>query len=101
MGEGHVFLSVLDQPVVPVLAAPAVLLVVVVAPEPAPPPGRAGLAPESLTEVAASVPFLLVAPWMTSASPGCSADFEVLWLFVILVADDSVTFTVLPEACMT
>jgi hypothetical protein len=72
-GSPMCFLSVLDQP-----AAPALLLVVVLPPEPAPPPGRAALAPESLTEVAASVPFLPVAPWMTSASPGRSADFEVL-----------------------
>ena len=46
-------------------AVRVLLLVVVLPPEPPPAPVRAGLAPESLTEVAASVPFLLVAPWTT------------------------------------
>lgn len=55
------------------------------------------LAPESLMEVAAIVPVELVAPWMTTESPGCKELLETPRLLVILVAEESVTLTVLPE----
>jgi hypothetical protein len=100
------FLSDADQPVVPVLAVPVLLLPVVPAPVVLPllaPPAPEPVArvPESLTEVAEIVPLELVAPWITTASPGRSDDFEAVWLFVTLVADESVTLTVLPEAWVT
>lgn len=55
-------------------------------------------APESLTEAAAIVPLEPVTPWMTTESPGCKELFETPRLLVTLVADESVTLTVLPEA---
>jgi hypothetical protein len=69
-------------------------------PEPDPLPVRlalALLAPESLIDVAARVPFLFLSPRITTESPGCSDRFETLRLLVILVAEESVTLTVLPE----
>ena len=62
-----------------------------VAPEPA------LLAPESLAEVADTLPLLFLSPRTTTASPGRSECLETPRLLVILVADDSVTLTVLPE----
>ena len=72
-------------------------------PEPLEPPDRpvapepAVLAPESLIEVAETLPLLFLSPRITTASPGRSECFETPRLLVILVADDSVTLTVLPE----
>ena len=54
-------------------------------------------APESLTEVAVMVPLELFAPWTTIVSPGLSELFETFRLFVSLVLEASLTFTVLPE----
>ena len=62
-----------------------------------PAPVRVALAPESLTDVAAIVPFALFKPWITTVSPGRSDAVETPWLFVSLVAEESVTLTVLPE----
>lgn len=62
---------------------------------PAPPP--VALAPESLTDVATIVPLEFFTPWTTIASPGWSEFLETLRLFVSLVLEESVTFTVLPE----
>ena len=70
------------------------------APEPVaelPAPPLLLLAPESLIEVAASMPLLFFSPLITTESPGCSDRFETPRLLVILVAEDSVTLTVFPE----
>jgi hypothetical protein len=74
-----------DQPAVPALVEVEPALV------------RAALAPESLTEVAVIAPPELLRPWMTTVSPGRTADFEALSLLVSLVAEERVTLTVLPE----
>jgi hypothetical protein len=55
------------------------------------------LAPESLIDVADTVPLLFFRPRITTESPGCSACFPTLRLLVSLVAEESVTLTVLPE----
>ena len=55
------------------------------------------LAPESLIEVAESVPLLFFSPLITTESPGCTERLETPRLLVILVAEESVTLTVLPE----
>jgi hypothetical protein len=55
------------------------------------------LAPESLIDVADTVPLLFFSPRITTESPGCSERFPTLRLLVILVAEESVTLTVLPE----
>ena len=59
-------------------------------------PVLAPLAPESLTEVAEMVPSEPFAPWMTTVSPGRTADFPTPTLLVTLVALESVTLTTLP-----
>jgi hypothetical protein len=55
------------------------------------------LAPESLIVVADTVPLLSLSPRITTESPGCSDRSPTLRLLVILVAEESVTLTVLPE----
>ena len=55
------------------------------------------LAPESLIEVADTVPLWFLRPRITTESPGCSDRLPTLRLLVIFVAEDSVTLTVLPE----
>ena len=54
------------------------------------------LAPESLTEVATSVPLEFFTPWTTIVSPGRSELLETFRLLVSLVLEESVTFTVFP-----
>lgn len=53
-------------------------------------------APESLTEVATTVPLEFFTPWTTTASPGCSELLETLRLFASLVLEERVTLTVFP-----
>jgi hypothetical protein len=52
----------------------------------------------SLSVVAETVPFEFFAPATTTVSPGRTALLPTPTFFVTLVALDSVTFTVLPEA---
>lgn len=58
------------------------------------------LAPESLSEVALIVPLELLAPWITTESPGRTAFLPTVRLLVILVADESRTLTVFPEVSL-
>src|ERR1035441_1853781 len=58
------------------------------------------LAPESLSEVALIVPLELLAPWITTESPGRTAFLPTERLLVILVADESRTLTVFPEVSL-
>ena len=59
------------------------------------------LAPVSLIEVAVSVPLEPKAPCTTTESPGRSAFLLTVTLFETLVAETSLTFTVLPETVLT
>ena len=67
--------------------------------EPLPPdaPEPVLLAPESLTEVADTLPLLFLSPRITTESPGRRECFDTPRLLVILVADESVTLTVFPD----
>ena len=70
------------------------------APEPLaelPAPPLLLLAPESLIEVAESVPLLVLEPADHDRVTGCTERLETPRFLVILVAEDSVTLTVLPE----
>src|ERR1019366_6420248 len=58
------------------------------------------LAPVSLIEVALSVPLELLAPRITTESPGRTAFLPTVRLLVILVADESRTLTVFPEVSL-
>jgi hypothetical protein len=78
-----------DQPAVPVLVEFVLLAVLAGA--------RVAPAPESLTDVALIAPLELFKPWITTASPGRTDVAETPSLLVILVAEESVTLTVLPE----
>ena len=57
--------------------------------------------PESVTEAAATVPFLPLTPEITTVSPGYTLAFDTGSLFVIVVTFERVTFTVLPEVSST
>jgi hypothetical protein len=57
--------------------------------------------PESLMEVAVMTPLEPFTPWTTIVSPGLSELLETLTLFVSLVLEPSLTFTVLPELSVT
>lgn len=59
------------------------------------------LAPESVTEVACTVPLEAALPATTTCSPGYSFFRETVSLFVILVALESFTLTVLPLVSVT
>ena len=76
-------------------------LLLLVLPEPPPPVAPPAPAPVSLTVVAATVPLEFFAPETTTVSPGRTAFLPTFTLLVTLVALDSVTLTVLPEASVT
>ena len=91
--DGRVFDQPLPEPNSELTPDPELVELLLVPLEPLP----VVLAPESLIEVALSVPLELLAPWITTESPGRTAFLPTVRLLVILVADESRTLTVFPE----